>query len=148
MKKLQKILNRAARIIKGIAPRERITPSLIDLHWLPIKARIEFKLCVLAHQAITTGCPRYLRTSLRRMQPADGVITRSVENGVTLFISGFESQYGFRAFKHAAPRLYNSLPVDLRRLERIDLFKNSLKTYLFSKSYNMNDRTVNDEYAV
>ena len=36
LKKLQKILNRAARLIKGVSPRERITPTLIGLHWLPM----------------------------------------------------------------------------------------------------------------
>ena len=38
LKKLQLVFNRAARLIVGISPRERITPVLIDLHWLPIKA--------------------------------------------------------------------------------------------------------------
>ena len=47
LKKLQLMFNRAARLIVGTAPRERITPVLIDLHWLPIKARIVFKICVL-----------------------------------------------------------------------------------------------------
>ena len=40
--KLQLVFNRAARLIVGTALRERITPVLIDLHWLPIKARIVF----------------------------------------------------------------------------------------------------------
>ena len=38
LKKLQLVFNRAARLIVGTALRERITPVLIDLHWLPIKA--------------------------------------------------------------------------------------------------------------
>ena len=44
LKKLQLVFNRAARLIVGTAPRERITPVLIDFHWLPIKARIVFKI--------------------------------------------------------------------------------------------------------
>ena len=48
LKKLQLVFNRAARLIVGISSRERITPVLIDLHWLPIKARIVFKICVLS----------------------------------------------------------------------------------------------------
>ena len=47
LKKLQLVFNRAARLIVGTVPRERITPVLIELHWLPIKARIVFKICVL-----------------------------------------------------------------------------------------------------
>ena len=28
---------------------EHVTSALIDLHWLPVAARIEFKICVLAY---------------------------------------------------------------------------------------------------
>ena len=54
LRKLQMVLNRAGRLIKGIPPRERITPVLIELHWLPIKARIVFMLCVLTRQAFVS----------------------------------------------------------------------------------------------
>ena len=60
-KKLQLIFNRAARLIVGISPRERITPVLNDLHWLPIKARIVFKICVLTYNALKTRKSIYLR---------------------------------------------------------------------------------------
>ena len=43
LKRLQLIMNKAARLIKDQSRRERITPTLIDLHWLPIKARIIYK---------------------------------------------------------------------------------------------------------
>lgn len=33
LKRLQNVMNRAARLIKGLSRRERITPALIDLHW-------------------------------------------------------------------------------------------------------------------
>ena len=76
LRKLQMVLNRAARLIKGIPPRERITPVLIELHWLPIKARIVFKLCVLTHQALITGRPPYLRELLLLIQPGEATNTR------------------------------------------------------------------------
>ena len=40
--KLQKVQNTAARIISLTTKRDHITPVLKNLHWLPIKARIEF----------------------------------------------------------------------------------------------------------
>ena len=112
LKKLQNILNRAARLIKGVSLRERITPVLIELHWLPIKARIIFKICVLTHQALNTGCPPYLRELLQVMQPLEGINTRRATDGITLFELRCSTSVGFRAFKSAAPRLYNTLPLD------------------------------------
>ena len=41
LKKVQSVLNRAARLIFNLPPRVPTTSSLIELHWLPLKARIE-----------------------------------------------------------------------------------------------------------
>ena len=43
--------------------------------------------------------------------------------------------YGKRAFSVAAPRLWNSLPMELKTSTSIDIFKKKLKTYLFKHSY-------------
>ena len=43
--------------------------------------------------------------------------------------------YGKRAFSVAAPRLWNSLPMELKTSTLIDIFKKKLKTYLFKHSY-------------
>ena len=41
------------------------------------------------------------------------------------------------AFSVAAPKLWNELPLDLRSLDTINLFKKHLKTDLFKKAYNV-----------
>ena len=148
LKKLQSILNRAARLVKGAAPMDRITPVLMELHWLPIKARVIFKLCVLAHQAIKTGRPKYLRDLLSIVQLTDGVNTRTATDGLKLYEPRCISSIGFRAFKYAAPRLYNKLPFEIRKIENMKTFKRKLKTFLFSVCYDASDRTINTEYAV
>ena len=43
LKKVQSVLNRAARLIFNLPTRVPTTSSLIELHWLPLTARIEFK---------------------------------------------------------------------------------------------------------
>ena len=60
LKKLQNIQNRAARLIKKTPLRERITPALIELHWLPMKARIIYNICLLTYKALKFGKPKYL----------------------------------------------------------------------------------------
>ena len=54
----------------------RITPVFIDLHWLPIKARIIFKICVLTYQAMNTGKPEYIRDQLQRFECNANVAVR------------------------------------------------------------------------
>ncbi len=44
LKKLQRVQNKAARLICNISRFDHITPILHKLHWLPVKFRIDFKV--------------------------------------------------------------------------------------------------------
>ena len=44
LNKLQRVQNAAARLICIISRFDHITPNFIELHWLPIKYRINFKI--------------------------------------------------------------------------------------------------------
>ena len=43
---------------------QNITPTLKKLHWLSIKQRIEYKLCLLTYKTLTNQQPTYLYNSL------------------------------------------------------------------------------------
>ena len=43
---------------------------------------------------------------------------------------------GDHSFKVAAPKLWNSLPEDLRSSNDVSVFKSKLKTHYFSIAYN------------
>ena len=55
--RLQKVLNTAARILKKIPKFSHITDILTDLHWLPIRQRIAFKILLLTYQAYHNTAP-------------------------------------------------------------------------------------------
>ena len=42
--KLQRVQNAAARVIMDVGKYSHITPVLYELHWLPVQARIQFKI--------------------------------------------------------------------------------------------------------
>ena len=46
-----------------------VTPLLCDLHWLPVAARIQFKMMVLAFKAVKGTAPVYLQTLVRPHTP-------------------------------------------------------------------------------
>ena len=81
------ILHSAARLAKGLKPRDHITPALRQLHWLPIKARIIYKICFMMFNINSGSSPRYMsslvtpcnqiqsRTNLRSSTKGDYVIT-------------------------------------------------------------------------
>ena len=43
--------------------------------------------------------------------------------------------YGDISFSKVAPILWNSLPLELRMIDSLNLFKKKLKTFLFMKFY-------------
>ena len=45
--------------------RAHVTPLLIDLHWLPVAARIKFKLLMLAYRVLAGSAPTYLNALVR-----------------------------------------------------------------------------------
>ena len=58
--RLQKVFNTAARIFKKIPKFSYISDILKDLHWLPIRQRITFKILLLTYQAYHNTAPDYL----------------------------------------------------------------------------------------
>ena len=75
LNKLQRIQNSLARVITNTSKYQHITPTLKKLHWLPIKQRIEYKLCLLTYKTLTNQQPTYLYNSLSF--PSHSVSTRS-----------------------------------------------------------------------
>ena len=49
--KLQRVQTAAARFITRNKRRDHVTPVLIDLRWLPMKPRIEYKLFMLTFRS-------------------------------------------------------------------------------------------------
>ena len=47
LNRLQLVQNRAASIVIFTKKYEHVTPSLIDLHWLPFESRIIYKILLL-----------------------------------------------------------------------------------------------------
>ena len=109
--------------------RDRITPKCIDLHFLPIKARIEFKICLLTFKAMKYGKPSYLSDLLKPYMPESNVLLRSsgrLNEPVLSTLSNSE-----RCFEYYAPRLYNRLPENLKTINSVESFKKTSKpTYL------------------
>jgi len=50
--------------------REHITPVLAELHWLPVAARINFKIAVITFNLLTTEQPSYLHELLQLRRPS------------------------------------------------------------------------------
>ena len=58
--KIQRVQNAAARLISGTKKYASITPILIKLHWLPVIARIEYKILLTVFKSLNNLAPEYI----------------------------------------------------------------------------------------
>ena len=132
LNKLQRIQNRAARLICGAKRREHISPYLARLHWLPVN----FKLLVYIYQCLNGSSPRYLSSDivLHSTQSSSHHYLRSQADHTRLHIPKTHRSTGDKAFFVIGPRLWNRLPIATREAASLTIFKKLLKTYFFSHS--------------
>ena len=136
LSKLQRVQNAAARLIMDVGKYSHITPVLYKLHWLPVEARINFKLLLLTFKAIHGQAPLYIKDliviksqSKYSIRSHKGLLLEPPKGKMLTTL-------GARSFQFAAPHLWNTLPLCIRSLTRVDIFKKELKTYLFRKVFN------------
>lgn len=136
IQRLQKVLNAAARLT-CLTPRiAHITPVLIYLHWLPIKFRVQFKIALLVYKALHGMAPKYI-IDLLSIKDKSSYNLRSDDCLLLQIPKTNTKTFGDRAFKCAAPSIWNALPPVIRRSETLDCFKRQLKTFLFTKAFNI-----------
>lgn len=130
-KRLQLVQNNAARLLTRTNRRDHITPVLKNLHWLPIEARIKYKTLSMIHRSLhCENSPTYLKNILSLYQPARAL--RSSTDAWTLTVKRSSRACGEGAFSVLGPKLWNTLPLSLRSNPNNDIFKQNLKTHLFS----------------
>ena len=112
-----------------------VTELMWGLHWLPIRARIQYKILLLVYKAFTNGSPTYLADMMTSCNP---VRSARSSHKVNLLVVPHQksNKYSEKAFAVVGPRLWNELLTDeLRGCNSIDTFKKKLKTMLFKKHY-------------
>ena len=131
--KLQTLQNRAARLVFRLGRMVSTTPLLKELHWLPVRERVIFKLMLLTFKGTHGLLPSYLSDCLLQYTPGRPNL-RSGDDNLLLAIPRTKRSYGDMAFSKAAQDLWNSLPTTVRQCMSILTFKKSLKFHLFPKS--------------
>ena len=101
--RLQKVQNNAARVVSGSKKYDHITPVLKDLHWLPIRKRIEFKILLLTFKCMQGIAPLYLRELLVK-QANTRTLRSNTKNLLQIPLTNLK-RFGDRAFCAYAPRL-------------------------------------------
>ena len=132
---LQKCQNNAARVITRTRKYDHISPVMCELHWLPVRQRIEYKLLLITYKCLNNQGPKYLSELLTMYVPSRAL--RSEDQKLLVHPRQFHRlvPFGQRSFVRIAPRLWNDLPLSLKLSPSVASFKSNLKTYIFKQVY-------------
>lgn len=127
--KIQRVQNIAARLVLRVPRHMHITPVLRELHWLPVRQRLAYKILLLAFKCLNGTGPKFIADLVELYIPSRAL--RSASKRCMKQSMQSTKSYVARAFSFAAAKLWNHLPVTLRQSPSLNIFKSKLKTYLF-----------------
>ena len=110
VKRLQKLQNRAARLIFGVNRRTSAGPLLRELHCLPVQQRINFKILLHVYNCVNSLGPSYLSNAVPHYHCARGGL-RSSKDTTRLAVHINNRAIGTTAFSYLGPKLWNDLPI-------------------------------------
>ena len=135
IKRLQRIQNWAAKAVLRRSKFDSSSDALQTLHWLPIRERIDFKVLCLVHKCLHDSAPKYLSDLLKVRKSSRH--TRSGSAHLMLEVPFTrKATFADRSFSVAGPRMWNTLPPNIRLIDNFDAFKKSLKTHFFRRAFN------------
>ena len=126
--KLQRVQNTLARVVLRRGKYDHTSSALAELHWLPIKQRVTFKLSTLAFNIKWNNQPSYLRELLCDYEPVRCLRSSTQE---LIRVDRSRTVFSSRAFRHSTAKTWNNLPDSIRACNSLSTFKSKLKTHLF-----------------
>ena len=129
---IQRIQNTLAWVVTFSRSRSSSAPLLKHLHWLPVSARIHFKIALRTFKSLHTIAPSYLSSLVRPYVPSLALRYSSAHQ---LCVPHVSTVFGSRGFKSASPTIWNPLPLSVTSCSTIHTFKKQLKTHLFASAF-------------
>ena len=132
--KMQYVQNTAARLVKRKKRFQGSTTDFIrECHWLRIRERIVFKICLFVHKCLHGKAPKCL---------SDMLTYTGSSRTMKLEQPAYKGSLGSRCFGRAGPKLWNLLPIKIRMEIDTDEFKKQLKTFLFDGFHHFEQKMI------
>ena len=133
--KLQRIQNSLVKIIYELPWKTSTGPYMKELHWLPVRERITYKIGVMTYKCKYNLAPSYLSVLIKNCAPTRQL--RSTSANLLVEPVGVISEAASKAFSVAGPAVWNRFDEAVRNASTLPGFKTKLKTSLFKVAYNM-----------
>ena len=122
LERVLRLQKRAARVILDADMRANSAKLFKKLNWLPFFCEVKIQMCVVVHKRLYDECPVYIKETLR---VNSDIYNRSSRYGSINIVY----HAGGRTFSVRMSRLWNSLPNELKSINKINIFRSSLRTF-------------------
>ena len=131
--KLRCVQNACAKLALRKGRYDSPTQCMRELHWLPIRQCIAFKILVLTYKCLHDEAPEYFKDLLVILNPSRPGLRSGSTSTIRLLTPKTECKtVADRSLSLAAPTLWNPLPEHLKLCENLLSFKKGLKTLVYS----------------
>ena len=132
---MQVVQNMAAKITLGRGKYDSATSCLVQLHWLPIKYRIDYNIISIVYKRLHDGALPYLARMIEYIKPTRQGLHSEKDNTRLLVPKTSKKTFAARYFSVPGPTVWNTLPLNIRKIDNYANFKKNLKTHLFKTAY-------------
>ena len=133
IQQMQNIQNYAAKLVLGRSKYSSNKEALAELHWLPVKSRIKFKILVLVFKCLRGEAPECLMDLLERCtKQTHNLRSSNIKDRLVIPRTVRRQTFAARSFSVAGLTLWNKLPNHIKNSNCLDIFKKNLKTFLFA----------------
>ena len=129
----QRVQNILARVVAEKPRFCHIAPVLSDLHWLPVRHRISFKIATVTFRVLQFQQPSYLASLIPKNVPARALRSSSA---LSICVPPRKTTIATsKSFSSVASNIWNSLPNHLSSIPTLPAFRRALKHQLFLLAY-------------
>ena len=133
LQKLQKIQNRAFRIVTNSPFDEASLPLISQLGWLNIREMVDFEIATMVYKSLHGLAPPYMQDMFHKLSDCRKRVLRSTETD--LEIPRYKTSNGQHSFLYRGVTVWNQLSPKIKTAPSLAIFKNRLKTFLKNQRY-------------
>ena len=129
--RVQKLQNRAARIITNAKPDADNDELLNALNWLNVLQLIDYTAALQIWKAVNDKGPQYISDMFIPLKSIHSYNTRAAANNFCPPVSNLT--YGLRRFSQYGCKIWNSLPKDIQATKSLEFFKENLNKHFLGQ---------------
>ena len=133
LQKLQKMQNRAARIVTNSSFDKASLPLISQLGWLNRREMIDFETATMVYKSLHALAPPYMQDMLHKLSDCRKRVLWNTETD--LEIPRYKTSNGQRSFSYRRVTVWNQLSPNIKTAPSLAILKNRLKTFLKNHRY-------------